>query len=59
MILEEAYFVPDVDFGIYILNPKYNVGFSTVQLFGAAAKIGSDAYQKFQDGQALLSVRII
>lgn len=46
--LRRGIFVPDVDFGIYILNPKYNVGFSTLQLFGAAAKIGSDAYQNFR-----------
>jgi type IX secretion system PorP/SprF family membrane protein len=50
--LRRGIFVPDVDFGIYVLNPKYNVGFSTEQLFGAAAKIGSD-------GQALLPVRIL
>jgi type IX secretion system PorP/SprF family membrane protein len=46
--LRRGVFVPDVDFGIYILNPKYNVGFSTLQLFGAAAKIGSEAYQNFR-----------
>lgn len=46
--LRRGIFVPDVDFGVYILNPKYNVGFSTLQLFGAAAKIGSDAYQNFR-----------
>jgi type IX secretion system PorP/SprF family membrane protein len=46
--LRRGIFVPDVDFGIYILNPRYNIGFSTLQLFGAAAKIGSDAYQNFR-----------
>jgi len=46
--LRRGIFVPDVDFGIYILNPKYNFGFSTLQLFGAAAKIGSEAYQNFR-----------
>ncbi len=46
--LRRGIFVPDVDFGIYVLNPKYNFGFSTLQLFGAAAKIGSDAYQNFR-----------
>ncbi len=45
--LRRGIFVPDVDFGIYVLNPKYNVGFSTEQLFGAAAKIGSEAYRNF------------
>ena len=46
--LRRGMFVPDVDFGIYVLNPKYNVGFSTEQLFGAAAKIGNEAYRNFQ-----------
>ena len=46
--LRRGIFVPDADFGIYILNPKYNIGFSTEQLFGAAAKIGNEAYQNFQ-----------
>jgi len=46
--LRRGIFVPDADFGIYILNQKYNIGFSTEQLFGAAAKIGNEAYQNFQ-----------
>jgi type IX secretion system PorP/SprF family membrane protein len=46
--LRRGIFVPDVDFGIYVLNPRYNVGFSTEQLFGAAAKIGAKAYRNFQ-----------
>ena len=46
--LRRGIFVPDADFGIYVLNPKYNVGFSTCQMFGAAAKIGSDAYRNFR-----------
>jgi type IX secretion system PorP/SprF family membrane protein len=41
-------FVPDASFGIYLLNAKYNVGFSADQLFQAAAKIGSDAYDNFK-----------
>jgi type IX secretion system PorP/SprF family membrane protein len=45
--LRRGVFVPDADFGIYILNPKYNLGFSTLQLFGAAAKIGGEAYQNY------------
>lgn len=40
-------FVPDASFGIHILNPRYSAGFSADQLFGAALKIGSDAYEKF------------
>lgn len=46
--LRRGVFVPDADFGIYILNPKFNAGFSTVQLFGAAARIGSEAYQNYR-----------
>lgn len=46
--LVRGIFVPDADFGIYVLNPRYNVGFSTSQLFGAAAKIGSEAYQDYR-----------
>jgi type IX secretion system PorP/SprF family membrane protein len=46
--LRRGIFVPDADFGIYILNPKYNIGFSTEQLFGAAAKLGDEAYKNFQ-----------
>lgn len=45
--LRRGVFVPDADFGIYILNPRYNLGFSTLQLFGAAAKIGGEAYQNY------------
>jgi type IX secretion system PorP/SprF family membrane protein len=46
--LRRGIFVPDADFGIYILNPKYNIGFSTEQLFGAAAKIGDEAYRNYR-----------
>jgi type IX secretion system PorP/SprF family membrane protein len=46
--LRRGIFVPDADFGIYILNPRYNIGFSSEQLFGAAAKIGDNAYRNFR-----------
>jgi type IX secretion system PorP/SprF family membrane protein len=46
--LRRGIFIPDADFGIYILNPKYNIGFSTEQLFGAAAKLGDEAYRNFR-----------
>jgi len=45
--LRRGVFVTDADFGLYVLNPRYNVGFSTQQLFGAAAKIGNDAYRNY------------
>ncbi len=45
--LRKGIFVPDADFGIYVLNPRFTFGFSTAQLFGAAAKIGGEAYQNY------------
>lgn len=45
--LRKGIFVPDADFGIYLLNNKFDLGFSAQQLFGAAAKIGDYAYRNF------------
>ncbi len=45
--LRRGVFVPDADFGIYLLNRKFDIGFSAQQLFGAAAKIGDYAYRNF------------
>ena len=45
--LRRGVFVPDADFGIYLLNYKYDIGFSTQQIFGSAAKIGEYAYRNF------------
>jgi type IX secretion system PorP/SprF family membrane protein len=41
-------FVPDATFGVYLLNRKYDFGFSAEQLFGAIAKIGNDAYSNYK-----------
>ena len=46
--LRRGVFVPDADFGIYIMNPKFDFGFSAQQLFGAAVKIGDYAYRNFR-----------
>jgi type IX secretion system PorP/SprF family membrane protein len=46
--LRRGIFIPDVDFGVYLLNPKFDFGFSALQLFGAAAKIGDYAYHNFR-----------
>jgi len=46
--LRKGMFVPDVTFGIYLLNPKYSFGLSAEQLFEASAKIGNTAYQNFR-----------
>jgi len=40
--------IPDADFGIYLLNPRFDIGFSALQLFGAAVKIGDYAYRNFR-----------
>ncbi len=45
--LRKGVFIPDADFGLYLLNPRYEVGFSALQLFGAAAKIGDKAYDNY------------
>ena len=45
--LRRGIFVPDVDFGIYLLNPRYDIGFSAQQLLGASAKIGNSAYNNY------------
>jgi type IX secretion system PorP/SprF family membrane protein len=46
-ILRRGVFVPDIDFGIYLLNPKYDVGLSALQLVGAAAKFGNSSYKNY------------
>jgi type IX secretion system PorP/SprF family membrane protein len=46
--LRRGIFVPDLDFGIYVLNPRFDFGFSALQLFEAAAKIGDNTYRRFR-----------
>jgi type IX secretion system PorP/SprF family membrane protein len=45
--LRRGIFVPDVSFGVYLLNAKYSFGFSADQLSEASAKIGGPAYKNF------------
>jgi type IX secretion system PorP/SprF family membrane protein len=45
--LRRGLFVPDLSFGVYLLNAKYSLGFSADQLSEATAKIGSYAYKNF------------
>ena len=45
--LRRGMFVPDTDFGIYILDPYFSVGFSAQQLFGANLKFGELAYKNY------------
>ncbi|HRR93772.1 MAG TPA: type IX secretion system membrane protein PorP/SprF [Bacteroidales bacterium] len=46
--VRKGVFVPDAAFGIHILNARYSFGFSADQLFGAAAKIGNEAYRRLK-----------
>jgi type IX secretion system PorP/SprF family membrane protein len=46
--LRRGIFVPDASFGSYLLNRRYNIGFSADQLFGAIARFGnSNAYSNY------------
>jgi type IX secretion system PorP/SprF family membrane protein len=45
--LRRGIFMPDGTFGVYLLNRKYNAGFSVYQLFGGIAKIGNAAYSNY------------
>jgi type IX secretion system PorP/SprF family membrane protein len=45
--LRKGIFVPDLTFGVYLLNYRYNLGFSADQLLEAKAKIGSSGYRNY------------
>lgn len=45
--LRRGMFVPDIDFGVYILDPNFSLGFSALQLFGASVKLGEEAYNNY------------
>lgn len=45
--LRRGIFMPDGTFGVYLLNRRYNAGFSVYQLFGGSAKIGNAAYYNY------------
>jgi type IX secretion system PorP/SprF family membrane protein len=45
--LRRGIFVPDLTFGVYLLNANYSLGFSADQLTEASAKIGGPAYKNF------------
>ena len=45
--LRRGVFVPDMDFGLYLLNPRFDIGFSALQMLGAVSKIGNYAYRNF------------
>lgn len=46
--LRRGIFIPDASFGAYLLNARYNIGFSAEELFEASAKIGEQSYKNFQ-----------
>jgi type IX secretion system PorP/SprF family membrane protein len=46
--LRRGVFIPDADFGLYLLNPKFDLGFSALQMFGAAVRIGDYAYRNYK-----------
>lgn len=46
--LRRGMFIPDVNFGMYLLNANYSLGFSSDQLFEASARIGDQAYKDFK-----------
>ncbi|MRR20207.1 type IX secretion system membrane protein PorP/SprF [bacterium] len=52
--LRQGIFVPDINFGLYLLNERYTLGFSAESLLGAAARIGDGsvdtlkAYDRFR-----------
>lgn len=45
--LRRGAFVPDISFGVSILNARYNFGFSADQLSEASAKFGGAAYKNY------------
>jgi len=52
--LRKGIFIPDVNFGMYLLNDRYTIGFSAESMVGAAARIGDGivdtlkAYDRFR-----------
>jgi type IX secretion system PorP/SprF family membrane protein len=45
--LRRGMFIPDTDFGVYILDPNFSIGLSANQLFGANVKIGEWGYHNY------------
>jgi type IX secretion system PorP/SprF family membrane protein len=46
--LRRGIFVPDATFGVYLINPKFSIGFSSDALFEASIKIGETAYKNMK-----------
>ncbi|MDT8402137.1 MAG: type IX secretion system membrane protein PorP/SprF [Bacteroidales bacterium] len=43
--LRKGVFIPDANFGVYLLNYRYNAGFSVEQLFQSYIKLGNPSYK--------------
>ncbi|MBN1388618.1 MAG: type IX secretion system membrane protein PorP/SprF [Bacteroidales bacterium] len=43
--LRQGVFIPDANFGVYILNYKFDLGFSVEQLFQSYIKLGNPSYK--------------
>lgn len=46
--LRRGIFVPDVDFGIYLQDPYFNIGLSAQQMLASVARLGEYAYKEFR-----------
>jgi type IX secretion system PorP/SprF family membrane protein len=46
--LRRGMFIPDANFGVYLLNARYTAGFSAAQLFKASTKIADEAFRDFR-----------
>ena len=48
--LRKGVFIPDLDFGLYLLNPRFDIGFSAQQIMGAYEKLrlGDNVYHNLR-----------
>lgn len=46
--LRKVIFVPDANFGMYLLHNKYSAGFSVAQLFQSALKFGNKSFDDYR-----------
>ncbi|MBA7547047.1 hypothetical protein ES705_39449 [subsurface metagenome] len=46
--LRKVIYMPDANFGMYLLNNKYSAGFSVTQLFQSALKFGNQSFDDYR-----------
>lgn len=46
--LRKVIYVPDANFGMYLLHSKYSAGFSVAQLFQSALKFGNQSFDDYR-----------